>query len=141
MSDGGTQKLGGGRIPSNLIHTYVQFKRDTRAVIAWLVGHGTSKYKRLTTLSLQDLLSLAEIVQIKAVEMPSTIDFQFREAIAARNQLSQWYRRVQDRYEGDHQDTCNHKHFTTWYACKILDEYAFNNDSCSLTIFGRLIWK
>lgn len=109
-----SQHLKEQRIPSGLILTYVQYKKDTRAVISWLVSHGTNKYKKLPALSLQDLLSLAEIAQAKAVEMPRTIDFQFRAAISARVHLSKWYRRVHDHYGSVDQETCNHEHFTTW---------------------------
>ena len=116
MSDCKSQHLKEGRIPSSLIVTYVQYKKDTRAVISWLVSHGTSKYKQLPALSLQDLLGLAEIAQAKAVEMPGTVDFQFRAAISARAHLSKWYRRMHDHYGIDDQETCNHEHFTTWYA-------------------------
>ena len=112
-------ELSEGRIPSSLIATYVQYKKDTGAVIAWLASHGTTKYRSLTALSIQDLFNLAEIVKTKAVEMPGTINFQFREAITARTSLSKWYRKVHDHHEGDDQDTCSHEHFTAWYALKL----------------------
>ena len=80
----GHSAKGGGRIPSSLLDTYVRYKQDTRAIIAWLLSHGTRKYKSLKTVSIRDLLCLAEVVQEKAVVMPDTIDFHFREAISAR---------------------------------------------------------
>lgn len=116
MSDYAVQQSKEQRIPSSLLITYVQYKKDTRAVISWLVSHGTNKQKQLSALSLQDLLGLAETAQSKAVEMPRIIDFQFRAAISARAHLSKWYRRVHDHYGNDDQETCNHEHFTTWYA-------------------------
>jgi len=100
-----------GRIPSSLLDLHVQYKRDTKAVTAWLVSHGTSRYKRLRTLSIKDLFSLAEIIQTKAVEMPDTVDFHFREAIAARTQLSKFFRRVSGQGTDD-QETSNHEYFT-----------------------------
>ncbi|KAL6720015.1 hypothetical protein ACLMJK_001936 [Lecanora helva] len=78
------QHHSGGKIPSNLLDTYVRYKQDTRAIVAWLLSHGTAKYKRLKEVSIRDLVSLAGIVQKKAVIMPATVDFHFREAIAAR---------------------------------------------------------
>ena len=101
----------GDRIPPSLFDLYVQYKKDTRAIIAWLLSHGSSKFKNLRSISTRDLLGLAEVVQKKAVVMPDTIDFQFREAIAARKQLSNFFRT-----ESDHQviaeDTINHEFFT-----------------------------
>lgn len=101
-----------GRIPPSLLNIYVQYKQDTRAIIAWLVSHGTCKYKHFRTFSIRDLLSLAEIVQTKAVVMPDTIDFHFREAIAARTQLSRFFRR-EALYAVDDEATVNHEFFTT----------------------------
>lgn len=112
MLDCAAHQTSVGRIPSSLLDLYVQYKQDTRAVIAWLVSHGTSRYKGLRMLSIKDLFSLAEMVQTKAVEMPDTIDFHFREAIAARTQLSKFFRRASSQGTND-QETSNHEYFTT----------------------------
>ena len=98
------------RIPPSLFDLYVQYKQDTRAIIAWLMSHGTSKFKSLHTISIRDLLGLAEVVQKKAVVMPDTVDFQFREAIAARTPLSSFFRTKTD--PGlTVKDTVNHEFF------------------------------
>ena len=117
-----TDTLGskGGRIPSSLVDVYVRYKQDTRAIIAWLISHGTSKYKRLPTLSIKDLLGLAEIAQVKAVELPEIVDFHFREAIAARTQLSGWFRAEG---VGDTKETSDHEFFTQrWVGLFFWDE-------------------
>ena len=101
----------GGQIPPSLFDLYVQYKQDTRAIVAWLMSHGTSKFKNLHTISIRDLLGLAEVVQKKAVVMPDTIDFQFREAIAARTQLSNFFR-TKNGLELTSDDTVNHEFFT-----------------------------
>ena len=101
----------GGRIPPPLFDLYLQYKQDTKAIIAWLMSHGTNKFKRLRTVSIRDLLGLAEVVQKKAVVMPDTIDFQFREAIAARTQLSTFFR-TSSGPELTVEDTVNHEFFT-----------------------------
>ena len=105
----------GERIPPSLFDLYVQYKKDTKAIIAWLLSHGSGKCKNRGSISTRDLLGLAEVVQKKAVVMPDTIDFQFREAIAARKQLSNFFRT-----ESDHQvvgeDTINHEFFTERYG-------------------------
>lgn len=100
------------RIPSSLLTVYVRYKQDTRAIVAWLVSHGSQEYRRLQTLSIRDLLGLAEIAQKKAVPMPDTIDFQFREAIAARTQMSEYFRATCSRSQDGQQETCNHEYFT-----------------------------
>ena len=100
-----------GRIPPSLFDLYVQYKQDTRAIIAWLMSHGTNNFKSLHTISIRDLLNLAEVVQKKAVVMPDTIDFQFREVIAARTQLSNFFR-TRSGPELTAEDTVNHEFFT-----------------------------
>ena len=105
----------GGRIPPALFDLYVQYKKDTRAIVAWLMSHGTSKFKRLHAVSIRDLLGLAEVVQKKAVVMPDTIDFQFREAIAARTQLSNFFR-TKSGPALTFEDTVNHEFFTERWA-------------------------
>lgn len=101
----------GGRIPPSLFDLYVQYKQDTRAIIAWLMSHGTRKFKGLRKISIRDLLGLAEVVQKKAVVMPDTIDFQFRQVIAARTQLSNFFR-TKTGPDLTGEDTVNHEFFT-----------------------------
>lgn len=119
-----TRKASEERIPSNLLDVYVQYKQDTRAAITWLVSHGTRKYKRLQTLSIKDLFGLADIVQNKAIEMPDSIDFHFREAIAARSQMSKYFQRTMVEGTND-QDNAQHEYFTArlvinWQMLKYL---------------------
>jgi hypothetical protein len=101
-----------GLVAPSLLDIYVRYKQFTRAIVAWLVSNGTRKHECLKTVSIKDLLDLAEAVQKKRVVMPDTIDFQFREVIAARSQLSRFFRKeslagVYDR------ETLNHDYFTT----------------------------
>jgi hypothetical protein len=95
-----------------LLDTYVRYKQDTRAIIAWLIANGTRKNKCVQAISIRDLMELAETVQRRAVVMPDTVDFHFREAIAARTQLSKTFRREGIPGVGD-QETANHEYFTT----------------------------
>ena len=99
------------RIPSCLFQLYIQYKTDTRAIIAWLIRHGSGDYTG-RPLSIKDLFRLAETVRMKAVEIPETIIFQFREAIAARTQLSQFFRKNQNHTYSD-PETTNHEYFTS----------------------------
>lgn len=45
--------------------------------------------------------------------MPDVIDFQFRETIAARTQLSKYFRN-EEASEVEDMETTNHEYFTTW---------------------------
>ncbi|KAK5143267.1 hypothetical protein LTR04_001942, partial [Oleoguttula sp. CCFEE 6159] len=105
----------GDPLPPSLFDIYVRYKQDTRAIIAWLVSHGTRKYKGLRTVSTRDLLELAEIIQTKEVVMSDTIDFCFREAIAARTQLSKFFRKTSSPGDKD-QETIQHEYFTARYT-------------------------
>ena len=101
-----------GTIPSSLLKVYIQYKQDTRAVVNWLVSHGPCRYKRSQALQIKDLFYLAQIVQTKAVEMPDLIAFHFREAIAARNHMTKFFRKA-GAPDLDNRDTINHEHFTS----------------------------
>ncbi|KAL9129553.1 MAG: hypothetical protein Q9217_002009 [Psora testacea] len=100
------------RIPSSLLNIYVQYKQDTRAIIAWLVSHGQCEHRHPQTLYIKDLFDLAEGVQKKAVVMPDIIAFHFREAITARNYMTKFFRNATAQ-GADNQETINHEHFTT----------------------------
>lgn len=108
-----SQISSGGRISQDLLATYVRYKQDTRAIIAWLMLHGSRKYRSLNTISIKDMLSLAETVQRKAVAMPDSIDFQFREAIAARTEISRYFRQNKKADIHDQETTFNHEFFTS----------------------------
>lgn len=98
-----------GRIPSDLFEVYVRYKQDTRAIVAWLIRCAPSKHD--TNLSIQDLFDLARVVRDKAVKMPDNIAFHFREAIAARMQLSNFFRGASVKGVC-HRETLNHEFFT-----------------------------
>lgn len=82
------QPMSRERIPSSLLDTYVRYKQDTRAIITWLMSHGTRRFRDLKDVSIRDLVGLAAVVQKKTVVMPAAVDFHFREAIAARKKSS-----------------------------------------------------
>lgn len=108
-----TRASSGGRISQDLLATYVRYKQDTRTIIAWLISHGTKKYRSLNTISIKDMFSLAETVQRKAVAMPDLIDFHFREAIAARTEISRHFRQNDKADTHNEENTLNHEYFTT----------------------------
>lgn len=107
------QSINESRISPSLLETYVRYKRDTRAIIAWLMTHGARNYKRFQTVSIRDLLVFAQKIQRRGLVMPDTIHFHFREAIAARTQLSKFFRR-EATAGSDDRDTVNHEYFTMW---------------------------
>ena len=104
-----------GRLPSNLLDVYVQYKKDTRAIIAWLVTHGPGKYKQAQRLTIRELSAVADYIRSKAIEMPDIIAFHFRQAISARSQLSKAFRKF-DLKETSQVDTDNHEFFTSRLA-------------------------
>jgi len=62
--------------------------------VAWLISHGKCGYKGEPTLSIRDLFKPAVAIQEKAVKLLEILHFLFREAIAARKQLSNFFRDV-----------------------------------------------
>lgn len=107
-------------IPATLLDIYVRYKQDTRAIIAWLIRHGGTRkdrYCQKTTVSIGDLLWLAQRVtsqtKREVVTMPETVEYCFREAIAARTQLSGFFRKSGgDGGGGVDLETSNHEFFT-----------------------------
>lgn len=97
------------RMPSSLLQAYVQYKQDTRAIIAWLLSHGPKKYQCLKTLKIQDLFDLASHVQEQTRPVPSVVLFHFREAIKARTHLTRTFRRADIK---DDRSDYNHEYFT-----------------------------
>lgn len=100
-----------GRIPPSLLDLYVRYKQDTRAIVAWLIGHAPRRYICPEALSIRDLFALTRVVRAKAIRMPENIAFHFREAIAARKQLSNFFRK-HTAGEDEDQETLNHEYFT-----------------------------
>ena len=73
-----------GRLPSDLYTLYGRYKKDTKAIVQWLIPHGTSKDKQSQALSVRDIKRLAGIVSKKVSQRPEAIKYQFEAAITAR---------------------------------------------------------
>ena len=97
---------------SNLFDTYVQYKKDTRAIVAWLLNNGPREDIDKDHLSVRDLICIAETICAKAVQMPEIVAFHFRQAIAARRHLSQAFRRAEGS-RADAPGTEDHEFFTS----------------------------
>lgn len=111
MVEHGTGPAKEGRIPPVLFDVYIRYKRDTRAIVAWLAHHDSAERNCKRKLSINELFALATIAQKKAIDMPDTIAFHFREAIAARTQLSKFFRKHRDQGKKD-RETPDHEYFT-----------------------------
>lgn len=98
--------------PTNLFETYVQYKKDTRAIVAWLTSHAPSRRDLPSRLSVRDLLKIADTIACKAVSMPEIVGFHFRQAIAARTYLTKVFRKA-SADKGWDVDTENHEFFTS----------------------------
>ena len=103
-----------GPLHLDLYDLYVQYKQDTRAVIRWLISHGTIEQQKSSALSINDLFSLSQAACAKKVEMPDTIGFLFRKVIEARQHLSNFFKTSSADGQLD-KDTQNHEHFTGRY--------------------------
>lgn len=102
----------------------MQYKKDTRAIVSWLLSHqpadgpATSPGK----LSVRDLIAIAERTCAMAVAMPEVIAFQFRQAITARTHLSKAFRQV-GKGSGESASTEDHEFFTARSATYLLTLY------------------
>ncbi|KAI4206809.1 MAG: hypothetical protein LQ346_000871 [Caloplaca aetnensis] len=98
---------------TELFRIYVQYKKDTKAIISWLLSHQRADGPTTSPgkLSVRDLLAIAERICATAVAMPDVIAFQFRQAITARSHLSKAFRRV-GKASGESASTENHEFFT-----------------------------
>lgn len=100
-------------LTTNLFDVYIQYKKDTRDIVSWLLSHhptkGAGVRKRI---SVRDLIAIAECICAEAMDMPEVIAFQFRQAITARNYLSKAFRRV-SKADGEPSSTENHEFFTS----------------------------
>ncbi|KAI4283042.1 MAG: hypothetical protein L6R35_005267 [Caloplaca aegaea] len=102
-----------GSLTTNLFNVYIQYKKDTRDVVSWLLSHHSPKGANARTrISVRNLIAIAEHICAEATDMPEVIAFQFRQAIAARNYLSTALRRV-SKADGEPLDTENHEFFTS----------------------------
>ncbi|KAL8647765.1 MAG: hypothetical protein Q9210_005362 [Variospora velana] len=100
-------------LTTNLFNIYIQYKKDTRDVVSWLLSHHSPKgASARTRISVRNLIAIAEHICAEATDMPEVIAFQFRQAIAARNYLSKALRRV-SKADGEPLDTENHEFFTS----------------------------
>jgi hypothetical protein len=102
-------------LPSDVLETYVRYKKGTRAIVSWIVQYRPSKYHRVKSMPLKELAGLAASLAGVVKELPDVIHFHFRETIAARKRLSKYFRGNVDKSQ-QAVDTVNHEHFTTRYV-------------------------
>ena len=98
-------------VPPDLLELYVRYKQDTRAIIGWLLDNGTNRSPYRPKVSIIDLLNLSETIQGRGLIMPDTVDFHFRQAVAARTRLSSFFRKESDGRTD--QRTVDHEFFTS----------------------------
>lgn len=110
------ESLRGDASPTTeLFRVYVQYKKDTKAIISWLLSHQPAK----SSIPLPERISVRDLVAVTdricastAVVMPDAIAFQFRQAITARTHLTKVFRKV-SRGSRDSACTENHEYFTS----------------------------
>ena len=101
-------------LPPDLSDVYVNYKRSTRAVIAWLCQCASINFDQSKRFSLGDLTAFAITACELRCQLPEAVDFQFRETIRAREYLSRRFR-CEERHTGASTETENHEFFTKKY--------------------------
>ena len=103
-----------GRLPSDLYTLYGRYKKDTKAIVQWLIPYGTSKDKESQALSVRDINRLAGVVSKKVSQRPEAIKYQFEAAITARRKLTKYFK---ERGHDNALVTSTHEFFTQgkWY--------------------------
>ncbi len=108
--DSGAQPTGRTvRLPSNLHTVYVQYKKDTRSIIQWLVQYGTSNDKEATALTLRDIKRLVDVVCKEGFPKSGAIKSHFEAAIIARQKITRFFKA---RDPADSLATSTHEFFT-----------------------------
>ncbi|EXJ79620.1 hypothetical protein A1O3_07899 [Capronia epimyces CBS 606.96] len=102
-------------LPPDVLDAYVRYKKGTRALVAWFLQYSPSPNRRVKSLPIKELESLAQAASKKLRSLPDHVHFYFRETIAARKKLSKYFRGHVDESAED-VDTVNHEHFTTTLA-------------------------
>ncbi|KAG9780009.1 hypothetical protein KCU88_g3870, partial [Aureobasidium melanogenum] len=102
-------------LPPDVLDAYVRYKKGTRALVAWFIQYSPSPNRKVKSLPIKELESLAQAASTKLRSLPDIVHFYFRETIAARKKLSKYFRGNVDECAED-VDTINHEHFTTSLA-------------------------
>ena len=98
-----------------MMDSYVRYKQGTRAIVAWLVQHGSCGQRKSKNIPVRALRGLAAVVEERAIPMTDMIDYYFKQTIEERENLSEFFRRDSKNGLVD-EDTCNHEYFTSTYV-------------------------
>lgn len=102
-------------LPPDVLEVYVRCKKGTRAIVRWLSQHAPVETQAAPrpakTLPITDLAKLARAASKHTQRMPEFIHFHFRETIAARSTLSQYFR-IKTLDNAIDSCTVNHEHFS-----------------------------
>lgn len=100
-------------LPPDLVDEYVRYKKGTRALVAWFIQYSPTPSRRVKSLPIKELESIAQTVSKKLRTLPDVIHFYFRETITARKRLSKYFRALRIDQSSEDVVTVNHEHFTT----------------------------
>ncbi len=106
-----SHKITSSGLPSDVLDAYVRYKKGTRALVAWFLQYSPYPDRKLKSLPIKELESLAQIASKSLRSLPDVVHFYFRETIAARKRLSKYFRGQIDG-TADDVDTINHEHLT-----------------------------
>lgn len=98
-------------LPFHLYEMYRSYKKATNTVIHWLSAVSSCEVPDITKLSLYSLLQLADKARDSKEQIPSDIAAAFRETIASRQHIGQYYHEHTNTDE-DYQSYLRHEKFT-----------------------------
>jgi hypothetical protein len=98
-------------LPSDVLDAYVRYKKGTRAIVGWIVQYAP-EYAGAKRLPLRELSRLVRSLAGRIKALPDVVHFHFRETIAARHQLSKYFRCFRNESVDQISATVDHEHFT-----------------------------
>jgi hypothetical protein len=98
-------------LPQDLLDVYLRYKRNTRAILQWLLQHGPEPEKPVKSVTLREMETMARTVREKISSIPDILHFYFRETISDRSKVSKYFLKQSSAATKD-QATINHEHFT-----------------------------
>ncbi|KAK5447950.1 hypothetical protein LTS15_009449 [Exophiala xenobiotica] len=98
-------------LPQDLLDVYLRYKRNTRAILQWLLQHGPEPEKPVKSVTLRELETMARTVRERISSIPDILHFYFRETISDRSKLGKYFLKQSSAATKD-QAIINHEHFT-----------------------------
>lgn len=92
-------------LPVELLNIYFQYKENTDGLLSWIRQEFPAPQQSIQRLTVDGLALLAKDVFKKIFSVPNFVHVYFREAIAGRKTITEYYR-------AQGEDTASHEYFT-----------------------------